>query len=43
MLRVGVAIVVFAALAAVVGPLLAPFDPSAQDLEDVLRLVSLTG
>lgn len=40
MLRVGVAIVVFAALAAIVGPLLAPFDPSVQDL--ALRLAPPT-
>src|SRR3954470_13490002 len=40
MLRVGIAIVVFAALAAIVGPFLAPFDPSAQDL--ALRLAAPT-
>jgi peptide/nickel transport system permease protein len=40
MLRVGAAIVIVAALAAVVGPLLAPFDPSAQDL--ALRLAGPT-
>ena len=36
MLRVGLAIVVVAALAAVLGPLLTPFDPAAQEL--ALRL-----
>jgi peptide/nickel transport system permease protein len=41
MLRLGAAIVVFAALAAIVGPFVTPFDPSAQDL--ALRLAAPTG
>jgi peptide/nickel transport system permease protein len=41
MLRVGAAIVIVGALAAIVGPFLAPFDPSAQDL--ALRLATPTG
>jgi peptide/nickel transport system permease protein len=40
MLRVGAAIVIFGVLAAIVGPFLAPFDPSAQDL--ALRLAGPT-
>jgi len=40
MLRVGAAIVIVAALAALVGPFLAPFDPAAQDL--ALRLAAPT-
>ena len=40
MLRVGAAIVIFGVLAAVVGPFIAPFDPSAQDL--ALRLAAPT-
>ncbi len=36
MLRVGAAIVVLTALAAIAGPMLTPFDPAAQDL--ALRL-----
>jgi peptide/nickel transport system permease protein len=41
MLRLGGAIVVIAALAALVGPLVAPFDPSAQDLAARLARPSL--
>ena len=40
-LKVGAAIVVIAALAAIVGPFIAPFDPSSQDL--ALRLASPGG
>ncbi len=32
LLTIGTAIVAFAALAALVGPFIAPFDPAAQDL-----------
>src|SRR5688572_31037402 len=41
MTRVGAAIVLFTVLAAVFGPLLAPYDPSAQEL--ALRLEGPTG
>jgi peptide/nickel transport system permease protein len=41
MLRTGAAIVILAALAAVVGPALTPFDPAAQDL--ALRLAGPSG
>ena len=41
MLKVGAAIVLVAALAALVGPALSPFDPSAQEL--ALRLAGPTG
>jgi peptide/nickel transport system permease protein len=41
MLKVGAAIVIFAALAAAIGPMLAPFDPAAQNL--ALRLAGPTG
>jgi peptide/nickel transport system permease protein len=41
MLKVGAAIVIVAALAALVGPALTPFDPSAQELS--LRLAGPTG
>ncbi len=41
MARVGAAIVLLAIAAAIVGPVLAPFDPSAQELP--LRLAGPTG
>ena len=40
-LRTGAAIVILAALAALLGPLVTPFDPSAQDL--ALRLAGPSG
>jgi peptide/nickel transport system permease protein len=40
-LRTGAAIVILAAIGAIVGPMLTPFDPSAQDL--ALRLAGPTG
>ena len=40
-LKVGGAIVVLAALAAIIGPVLAPFDPASQDL--AMRLASPSG